>query len=298
MPKLDAFYPTTSWITILGLSTASVVVCMKLWSHLKRRKGREEAKNQLVARLQSELELIRSEAVRKDEELDSLRRESSRAVEEVKAKNNILALLRGELASMKDRFKEMDIALDGSHHQNQTLLGQLQRQSKELKTLTDEAQYLKLQHNQALDLLKTRTSELRGAQAFLSKADSLSGADVIGMVEGLNTEVSQTAAFVADSFEFEKPQSGVEEETVQEAGVRVSEILGERMTRLLRQSEHADDPMLIQIAFQSAMLGFSEWLIESWYFEEPDSDRFLQEIYGKVRDGGELNQSFVTTKRS
>jgi len=289
MPQLELFPPATSWVALIGFSTASFVGCMKLWTYLKGRKSRRAADRELVTTLRSEVEELRSEAAKKNDELVWLRRERSTAIEEEKVKNDTLTQLRGELAGMKNRFKELEIALENSHRQYQTLVGQFQRQSKDMKAVTDEAQRLKFQHSQALDLLKTRTSELRGAQAFLTKADSLSGADVIAMVEGLNTEVSQTAAFMADSFEFQKPQSGEEErQHAQEAHARASEILGERTTHLLKWSDHTDDPMLIQIAFQSTMLGFSEWLMESWYFEEPENDHFLQEIFGRIRESGEF----------
>jgi chromosome segregation ATPase len=124
-------------------------------------KDNDEAEE--VARLQTDLESIRREAARKDKELDSVRRERSSAIEEARAKDDMLTALSHEVTDMKDKFKEMGKALEESRRQYQELDGEFRRQSDQLKTLTEEAQYLRLQHNnEALDLSPTQSSMLRG----------------------------------------------------------------------------------------------------------------------------------------
>jgi hypothetical protein len=141
--------------------------------------------------------------------------------------------------------------------------------------------------------LDTRTSELQGTQAFLNKADSIAGDDVIKMVERLNAEVFQTATFVADSFEFQNRGANDEDSAdILAASAVITEFLGDRMVHLLQSLNHADDPMLIQIALQTTALAISEWFIESWYFEDHDKDHFLQELYVKIHDGGEWSSTF------
>jgi len=49
--------------------------------------------------------------------------------------------------------------------------------------------------------------ELQVGEVFLNRADSLSAADVMALVNALNTEVLQTAAMMADVLEIRGPPS-------------------------------------------------------------------------------------------
>src|ERR1700722_3888066 len=270
MPQLG------STTMVLGISALSVG-CMKLFFKFKR--GSKEN-----ASLRLEAEEVGREVQRKDEELARLRIIAS---EEAKAANTTQNRLKNDLAKEKQKSRDLEVNLESCRHQYRLQADQLQRLSVDLKAATEESRHLRLQLGQTLELLKTRTAELQGAQAFLTKADSLSCEDVRTMVQGLNTEVFQTAAFMADSFVFQRKEEGGEESAeMMEAFAQVNGIIGERMTHLLRSLEHNDDPMLIQIAFQIAMLGTSEWAIGSWYFEAPEIDNFLQRLYRKVQEGG------------
>jgi hypothetical protein len=129
--------------------------------------------------------------------------------------------------------------------------------------------------------LETRTSELKGAQAFLTTADSLSGAEVTTMVEGLNSEIFQTAAFIADSFEFEPMQahSGAVPDT---AHKKVAGWIGAKTLHLLTSTRHSEDPMLIQIAVQSCLARYSKDIIGTWCFNMIP-ERFLVKVYDQMR---------------
>ena len=63
-------------------------------------------------------------------------------------------------------------------------------------------------------LFEARTSELQGAQAFLTKADSLSCAEITTMVETLNGAIFQTAALIADSFFANEAKEAKEQRTM------------------------------------------------------------------------------------
>ena len=133
-----------------------------------------------------------------------------------------------------------------------------------------------------------RTAELKGAQAFLTKADQFSGADVIKSVEELNGEIMQTAASMAEELVIAKKLDGQEEESegIGEAYARAEEIVGPRMVELLKTSEHNEDPILMQIAFQANMAAYTHWIVSSWCFESPEDEHMLSEIYARVREAG------------
>jgi len=262
---------------------ASFLGLSKLLDHCKKARH-------YVTRSQDEVTVMRQVVEGKEAEITSLRRTLTDTRADVKAKDEALTIIRKDMDRMKEHLTQLEKQLERSREQNQTLGSLLKNQANEARMLKGESHQLKLKHAQTLELLETRTSELKGAQAFLTKADSLSGADIIGMIEALNSEILQTAAFMAESFEFDEQKAGAGEESeeLQEACASVTELLGPRLVQLLRSMDHHEDPILIQIALQAGMSAFAEWLISSWYFENPQEEEFLAEIYVRVQESGEL----------
>jgi len=101
-------------------------------------------------------------------------------------------------------------------------------------------------------------------------------------VESLDAEIFQTAAFMADYFVFEERQDVTEE--VQKAIVRLGELLGPKIVDLLRRTEHADDPTLMQLACQATTTAYCRWIIMSWHFGDPNYDQFLRNIFKTVQN--------------
>jgi len=260
-----------------GLSLASFFAIFKLWKHLFKR---------------------RHESILKDHEIATLRESLNNARSDAEAKEGTLSMLRRELEDEKTQSEVVRRLLQGLRDQNQTLEQQIIRRTTELEMSRDESRVVKEKYAQALTLLDTRTKELRGAEAFLTKADTLSGADVISMLNALNSEIYQTAALVAESFQFQPKKlvqgSDTLEERPEEQGKvdmtevyqSATDILGSRMVELLKSTEHHDDPTLVQIAFQAGMAAYSNWIVSAWDFEDPDDERLLGEIYGRLRVGG------------
>jgi hypothetical protein len=230
----------------------------------------------LPVSLQAELEELRQESKRKEDELVWLKRAAD---DELKKANDVITNLRGDNADLKKQTEEQGKELESLRILTKSQYDQIQRQNVALSDVKE--------------LLAMRTSELQGTQAFLTKADSISGDDVIKMVERLNEEICQTATFVADSFEFpNRGASDGDSVDILAANALISKFLGDRMVQLLRSFNHADDPVLIQIALQTTALAISEGFIESWYFEHRRKDHFLQELYAKIRDGGQWSSTF------
>jgi len=99
-------------------------------------------------------------------------------------------------------------------------------------------------------------------------------------------EIMQTAAVMAEAFAIEQKielKDGGSEE-MSKVHMRASEIVGYRMAELLRTSEHHEDPILVQMGLQTAMAGYTQWVISSWCFESPEDERMLGEVYARVRD--------------
>ncbi|KAG1869952.1 hypothetical protein F4604DRAFT_1583884 [Suillus subluteus] len=152
----------------------------------------------------------------------------------------------------------------------------------ENKALRNGLQALKTKFNDQTVLLNDCTRKLQGAQGFPSKVDTLFKSEVIRLVDELNQEIMQTAAFISDSFDFaHKPEHRAK---FKDANTRTSELIGPAMLSLLGTVQHKEDPLLIQIALQAAIVEFCRWIIMTWDFDGLEAEQPLTEIYTEVRE--------------
>ncbi|KIP02815.1 hypothetical protein PHLGIDRAFT_41993, partial [Phlebiopsis gigantea 11061_1 CR5-6] len=150
-----------------------------------------------------------------------------------------------------------------------------------------ELEGLRLAHQNMQSLLDIRSAELRDAQAYLSKTDRVSHADVQRMVESLNAQLFQLAALVTDSVSYAADRKYGDE--VQPAYERVKDRIGEPAANLLLSISHADDPVWVQMALQAVMALSSSCVINSWDVRfTPVTNRLLTKIHDKVYIGGKL----------
>jgi hypothetical protein len=173
--------------------------------------------------------------------------------------------------------------LEDAEHRNQDLEIQVRRLSEELHGVAGQLRQAETFRQQTLELLEAKTLELKGAQMFLSKEDSLSGADVLAMVTSLNAEILQVAAFMADSLENLERCHGGDVEIPDVTGVK----LGEDIVRALkpRQQRLKFDPMSVQIALQVSLAKACKEMVESWIPGYP-YDQIICPIYSRIRGTG------------
>ncbi|KAG1747313.1 hypothetical protein EDB19DRAFT_1905479 [Suillus lakei] len=172
--------------------------------------------------------------------------------------------------SEREKAQQKHSKLEDVHQKLQQDLSsykqQLLMRETEKKVLRKELQAIQTKVNDQTVLFNDHTRKLQGGQGFLSKADTLSGGEVVRLVDGLNQEIMQTAAFISDSFDFvRKPEHRDE---IKETSKRTSELIG---PAILRTVQHGEDPLLIQIALQAATVEFGA--------EQP-----LAEIYNDVQE--------------
>ncbi|KAF8989884.1 hypothetical protein BDQ17DRAFT_1414235 [Cyathus striatus] len=227
-------------------SRASVAVAVSNLEEEIREKETE------LERLRKSLKAREENALRRDEELKAVKAELDRRKETMQSTESQAQLLQADNASLSARIQALT-------RENQ----QFRSENAELTS--------RLGHT--TQLLDTRTAEL---------------SDVMKMVEALNGEILQTAAFMAESFVFDSkrhsastPTPGsvagiqppaarhVNSEDHKEAWGGATDILGHKM-----------------IAFQAAMSAYAHWVITSWYFEDPEDEHLLNEIYARVRESG------------
>jgi myosin heavy subunit len=274
---------------------------MTLWRRFRRSSGSSSSstdrqlEDQRHADLQSELEVAMQAARAMEVEISSLKDDMRKAREQVRTKDETLAVItlemtgvKKEVEELKEQAAELQKEVDQSRQKNQALANQIQQEAKDTKAAANELLHLQAEHNTALGLLEIRTSELKLAQAFLPKTDTLSDADVTGIVNSLNTEIFHTATLITESFTFKRGSAVHEQDSnvMQEACSHSSEVLGQRMVDLLRSTDKMEGSLLVRIAIQACINAFSQWIIESWYFGTPQEELLLAEIYQSVQHAG------------
>ena len=239
--------------------------------------------------MESEIERVRKELVSAKEELDRSRRENRRLINERESTSQELNRrrtethnLRQEVYSLKESTKNsraLETKLRDTESEIASTRHELEITTNQLKATSERMEQMSI-------LLQDRTFELKGAQSFLTTADASSGADVISMLQRLNAEILQSAAYMAESIvdAFPFQSGGVRDD---DACGMVIESFGMPHAHYLATKKHKDDPLLIQITFQSCFVQFLEFVIRSWTLPDNDTNSIFTSTYERIRAGGE-----------
>jgi hypothetical protein len=227
----------------------------------------------------------------KEAEVKTLHEALEKSRQELEEKAKALRTSLEELESQRTRAANAEIARDALRDEHATLVDSSTELASTNEQLRATLKSIMAERQQAQELLELRTAELKGAQAYLTKADQLSNAEVVKLVEGLNAEILQTAAAIAEELSIAEKNIDVdakeqESDDMRHAYARTEEMIGSRATELLKASEHHEDPILVQIAVQASFARYTHWMISSWAFESPDDEQMLSEIYERVRETG------------
>ncbi|KAG6889535.1 hypothetical protein C0992_004794 [Termitomyces sp. T32_za158] len=235
------------------------------------------------------------EARKRKDEISELRRELDEVGTEVRKKDELLAARVREADERKQRLEEKERELKEAQGKCQALGAQLGRRNQELQRCEEELQQHEREHALTVELLQTRTQELRGAETYLTRADTLSGAEVIALVNTLNAEIYQTAALVAESFDYTARAEGIEgsaedADGLKEACTSVTDAIGTDMMEMLKSLDHRENPAVVQVALQAAMAAISDWIVRTWNLDETEADNWFQEVYKELRDAGKRSR--------
>jgi hypothetical protein len=215
---------------------------------------------------------------------DSMEWEIEISKNEMERKDEEIRILKEKILAMEKSGVELERQLERARQDSQALHGQLHSQAQKMMQLG-------ARHRHTVDLLGAYTSDVTSGQKVPEMTDSPSVVEVIALVEALNAETLQVAAFIADSFLFgEHGEIHEEGWEVREARKRANGLLGHRIVELLRSVSLEDDPLLLEIAIQSSIATCCRWVTKAWFINNLLYERFLTEIYGGIQDTGECNQ--------
>ncbi|KAG5651981.1 hypothetical protein H0H81_006723 [Sphagnurus paluster] len=205
-------------------------------------------------------------------EIREIRRERDSVKREKGVVKRESILMNRQLANLQK--KNTDV-------QNEALRLRMEAKDLQLESVKGQCRQAETQHDLARESLKERTSELQSAQLFLNQADSLSGADIIGMVNALNAEILQGAALMAHSFDSMRgglvPTAEAITQTTLSVGEDLAQVLSEQ-----RDQIHFDST-LVQLALQVCLVRCCKRIVETWALKD---DRAVKRIYEQIYKGG------------
>ncbi|PIL34613.1 hypothetical protein GSI_03392 [Ganoderma sinense ZZ0214-1] len=235
---------------------------------------------------QAETEWLRAALEDKEREMRSLEKKEQGAVRRART-------FQVELETVRQRLKKFEAdyaALQRRTQQTETRLSEAEDRVKHSEAtviqLGLELRRSESERQKTATLLHTRSAELRDAQAYLSKLDDVADAEVLQLVDGINSRIFQTAANIANAFQLryaEQKDAQVSEEAV----TRLRAFLGDSYLLVaLRFIHHAGDPLIVQTALQACMVSWSRWLCVTWDFHMGNPPCLLQHVYQSIRRTG------------
>jgi DNA repair exonuclease SbcCD ATPase subunit len=128
------------------------------------------------------------------------------------------------------------------------------------------------------------SAERRAEEVFQSKADMYAGAEIIRMVQALNAEILQCAAFIAESVMGTDVRVHEDARTVEKCRKRAVERVGQRLVVAMRRTIDIGerDPLPLQLALQHSIIVWACFIVQSFTPDNRELNGHLSGIWGKV----------------
>lgn len=204
------------------------------------------------------------------------------------AHRSLQAEKRDAEAALNSAWRERDAAAEGAREYQQKfeeVQGEAAKWREQAVQTSRELKRLRTSFDQLESLLDTRTAELRDAQAYLTKSDTVSDADVRRMVEDLNAQIYQlSASITAAVATWGRPADG---EHLRAAYDRASLLIGAPIMRYVLDAADGDDHIWAQLGLQAVLAVHTSWLIAMWDVRlSPEENEILRRIHVRLFEEG------------
>ncbi len=156
-----------------------------------------------------------------------------------------------------------------------------------------------IQHQEDRRLLVSRGKELESTRPFLDKTDAYSFADIKSMIESLNSEIHQLAAYMSDTLTDKGERAEITDEEANHAMKRAKRYIDDLILAHLMRRD-ADDVRqngFLQVAFQAVLLFECTNYLRLWDLD-PAENKMLRELYARVQQTSELHVYYIFVKYS
>ncbi|KAI0635902.1 hypothetical protein C8Q77DRAFT_600828 [Trametes polyzona] len=195
----------------------------------------------------------------KDREIESLRAERDRLIaerDEARAKSRSASTEREHTTTHDDASSAVSLG-SGNGNGRATPGGERHVRNRDRSRTrrhtrrSDDAPPVPL--GPALTMEAEYSARARSMDVFLTKTDGWSGAQIIQAVDDLNAEISHFAAAATDSCTFAKRSRAKTSLVIPPELENCTPWLGPALSRILALRDHAQDPILVQLALQASI---------------------------------------------
>lgn len=189
----------------------------------------------------------------RDAEIERLKRERERPPDHRRSDEHRPPPDAHERPSSSRRSQSSSRRSHDSHRNEQQVQVAVQHRNPSPSTQsTDEKQEGSVCADSVSSDSEEERAHLRGLETFLTKIDRWSGAQIIQALQDLNSEILQFAASATELCTFDKYSRASPTRTTQATNETASR-LGPSLARVLSSRDHAQDPILVQLALQSCV---------------------------------------------
>lgn len=187
----------------------------------------------------------------KDKEIEALKMERDRLVVE-----RDQALERAKSRSPREREQRLDRSSQRLSMNNSDGDGQLLKSNRNFEPSRSRNPTRRSEDSSSIPHVPAfchdaeRIARARSRDVFLTKTDSWSGAQVIQAVEDLNAEISHFAAAATETCAFARRGKTRGRAKGQD---EITPWLGAPLARILATRDHAQDPIMVQLALQASI---------------------------------------------
>ncbi|KAF8638103.1 hypothetical protein AX17_002443 [Amanita inopinata Kibby_2008] len=204
-------------------------------------------------------------------ELDEMTEKVEAAARDAKTKQNAWSTRAVEITNLQTRLARSQ----NEHEQLKT------RHTRDIQIAREEVRAVHSQKGEMKNLLDSQATELAAAREFTFMTDSVSAADVVRMVQELNSAIYQTTMQLVSIFPLEAAEIPPADQQLNvEARGHAINAIGERLVKMLT-SEGSDESLLI-LAFQSGLAYISTLALSSWLYGMDREARFLKDVYQQI----------------
>ncbi|GJE96030.1 hypothetical protein PsYK624_122230 [Phanerochaete sordida] len=197
------------------------------------------------------------------EQLRNLERAYAKLEEQYKALEEAKRAVEVELDRTLEAKDAAEARVRGEKKAREDAEVEVVRWRKSAEQAGRELKHVRTAKDQLEALFNTKTAELREAQAFLTKGDAVSDADVQRMVEKLNAEIYQLSASLTEAVvSWGGPADG---EHLRASYERVLELIGAPIVHYMRAAAADGDCIWIQLGLQALLVVYASWLASRWH---------------------------------
>jgi len=160
------------------------------------------------------------------------------------------------------------------------LRNSLQKAAESRKAVA-HAQELSTRLSETNKLLSDRTTELSAAQVFLTKVDAVSEAEVLGIVENLNTLISSASGAISGTWDQREPVPGTLAE--EPDMVKIRDDFGTAMIEQIAARNY----VAVTLAIEMTLVQFVKQVTSGW--GRGDTAGALRKIYSMISTEGEFD---------